>query len=391
MHPSERLYGSTDNRLGGNTVLLCITGSIAATETVKLAREIIRHGGRVVPLMTRAAVELIGPKSIEFACGNAPVTDLTGRVEHISLLSGGKSVVVVAPATADVIGKIANGIADDAVTALCLNALGSAIPVIIAPSMGATMLDNPFVRANMDRLRRQGVNVLPSVMAENEAKLPDFQSIISEAARCFSGGRLKRRSVLVVGGAGEQPLDEVRFITSRSSGATAVEIATAAYEQKANVMMLSGRMEVSAPSFIPSRRFRTLEDIETFAAGRRFDIVIVPASLPDFIPAAARGKISSDRDVTLRLKRAPKFIDDIRGRCRVLVAFKAETGGEKQLIEKARTRLKQSGADIIVANNISDVGANSTRAFIVTEDDVQKFEGTKRGLAELIIDRVCSI
>ncbi len=118
MHPSERIFGSKDRRLGGNTILLCVTGSIAATETVKLARELIRHGARVVPFMTEAACRIICPDALHFASGNEPVTSLTGAVEHISAVSGERVAVIVAPATADIIGKISHGLADDAVSAL---------------------------------------------------------------------------------------------------------------------------------------------------------------------------------------------------------------------------------------------------------------------------------
>jgi phosphopantothenoylcysteine decarboxylase/phosphopantothenate--cysteine ligase len=391
MHPSERIFGSKDRRLGGNTILLCVTGSIAATETVKLARELIRHGARVVPFMTDAALRIICADALQFACGNEPITTLTGAVEHISAVSGERVAVIVAPATADVIGKISHGLADDAVTSLCLNALGSGVPMIIAPSMGAPMMDNPFVKMNMERLRRQGVNVLPAVVAENEAKLLDANTILVEATRCFSPGLLKRRNVLVVGGAGEEPFDDVRFITSRSSGRTAVEIATCAYEQKANVMLWYGRMDVEIPSFIKSRAFRTLSDLSANISGRKFDIVIVPASLPDFVPEKRSGKIPSTSELSLRMRRAPKFVDEVRDRCRVLVAFKAELGDDGKVIETARQRMKKGGFDAIVANSLDQVAAEKTRAHIITADEVLTVSGTKRELAEALISRIAHL
>ncbi|MCL5678576.1 MAG: bifunctional phosphopantothenoylcysteine decarboxylase/phosphopantothenate--cysteine ligase CoaBC [Candidatus Thermoplasmatota archaeon] len=391
MHPSERIFGSKDRRLGGNTILLCVTGSIAATETVKLARELIRHGARVVPFMTEAACRIICPDALHFASGNEPVTSLTGAVEHISAVSGERVAVIVAPATADIIGKISQGLADDAVSALCLNALGCGVPMIVAPSMGASMMDNPFVKMNMERLRRQGINVLPAVVAENEAKLLDAGTILVEASRCFSAGLLKRRNVLVVGGAGEEPFDDVRFITSRSSGRTAVEIATCAYEQKANVMLWYGRMDAEIPSFVGSRPFRRLSDLSANVSGRKFDIVIVPASLPDFVPEKRGGKISSESELSLRLKRAPKFVDEVRDRCRVLVAFKAEIGDDAHVIESARKRMRKGKFDIIVANSLDDVSAENTRAHIIDADGVQTVTGTKRELAEALIAKIARI
>lgn len=392
MHPAARLFGNKDMRLGGNRILLCVSGSIAATETVKLARELIRHGGEVVPLMTEAAARIISSEALRFACGVEPVTALTGDVEHISLFTDKKlNAVVVAPATADVISKIAHAIADDAVTTLCLNALGMNVPLIVAPSMGAAMMNNPFLKKNMESLRRQGVNVLPSIMAENEAKLLDSDFIVEETARCFSAGTLRRRSVLVVGGAGEEQVDDVRLLTSRSTGRTAVEIATVAYEQKANVTLWCGRMDVEVPSYLKCTPFRTLSDLRALTAGRRFDIVIVPASLPDFLPEKRKGKTPSTSDMQLKLRRAPKFIDEIRGKCRVLVAFKAEIGNESAVVGSARKRLERAKLDMIVANNLAHVRENSTRAHILTRKSDELFQGTKRELAEKIIGALPSL
>ena len=392
MHPSGRLYGNKDRRLGGNRVLLCISGSIAATETVKLSRDLIRHGAEVIPLMTEAAARIIDKEAVHFACGTAPITSLSGEVEHISLFADDRlNAVVVAPATADVISKISLAIADDAVTTLCLNALGMNLPVIIAPSMSATMLNNPFLIENIERLRRQGVNVLPSIIAENEAKMLDSTFIVEEAARCFSRGTLRRRNVLVVGGAGEEPLDDVRLLTSRSTGRTAVEIATAAYEQKANVTMWCGRMEVELPTFLKISRFTTLSDLRTMIAGRKFDIVIVPASLPDFIPEKRRGKISSASDIELKLRRAPKFIEEVRNRCRVLVAFKAEIGIESATAGSGKRKLKAARLDMIIANSLEHVRENTTKAYILTAKSEEVFEGTKRELAEKIVDILPSL
>ncbi len=392
MHPATRIFGSTDRRLGGNRILLCISGSIAATETVKLSRELIRHGGEVIPLMTEAATRIISSEALRFACGVEPITALTGEVEHITVFAEDRlNAVVVAPATADVISKISHAIADDAVTTLCLNALGMNIPVLVAPSMSATMMNNPFLKRNIESLRRQGVNVLPTVMAENEAKLLDSAFIVEETARCFSAGTLRRRSVLVVGGAGEEQIDDVRLLTSRSTGRTALEIATAAHEQKANVTLWCGRMDVEVPSYLKCMPFRSLSDLREMAAGRKFDIVIVPASLPDFTPVKKKGKMSSGSDRQLALRRAPKFIDEVRDRCKVLVAFKAGVGGDTAVAGEARKRLKEARLDMIVANDLSDVRESTTRAHIITRKADELFEGTKRELAVKIVEMLSSL
>lgn len=391
MHPADRIRGNRGNRFNSARIILCVTGSIAATETVKLARQLIRYGAEVVPVMTREAAEILNPAALHFASGRYPVLELTGDVEHISLLSTERCAVIVAPATANVISKIANGIADDAVTTLCLNAVGMRIPVIVAPAMGASMLTNQFLEENMRRLRRHGIELLPSIMEEEEAKLLDANFITESALRSLSKGLLARRNVLVIGGASEEAIDDVRFISSRSSGATAVEIAIAAYEQRAVVTMWCGRMEVSVPPFIKNVRFRSVREAIELASGKKFDIVIVPASLSDFIPKKRKGKIASDSDLSLELESAPKLLDALRDKCRVLVGFKAEVAGEKELLERARKRFEASRLDMIVANRLQDVSSSTTKAFIITKQGEEPYEGEKRGLAERIIELVAGL
>lgn len=393
MHPSQRLRSIADNRLNGNRVVLCISGSIAATECVKLARELIRHGAEVVPVMTEAATRLVTPDAIRFACGIQPITELTGDVEHLTVFSEPKkTVVLVAPATANVISKISVAIADDALTTVCLNALGLGVPLLISPAMGKSMLANPFLARNMERLRRQGVMVLPTFIEEGEAKMIDSTTIVEHVARLLSRGLLKGRQVLVVGGASEEAIDDVRLVSSRSSGKTALEIASVAFEEKANVHLWCGRVTAEEPYFIKCTPFESVSGLIDRLKGRKFDIVIVPASLADFIPPRTKGKISSSRGgLRLDMRPAPKFIEEIRGKCRVLVAFKAEVGEDSQVIANATKRLKETGADIIVANNISEVGPDETRAHIITKEGVETYKGGKRGLAEAIVGKIVSI
>lgn len=393
MHPSGRLRAVIDNRLNGNRVILCITGSIAAVECVKLSRELIRYGAEIIPVMTEAATRIISPEAIRFACGVQPITSLTGDVEHITIFRDDKkNMVLVAPATADVISKISLAIADDALTTVCLNALGLGLPMVISPAMGKSMLSNPFLVRNIERLRRQGVTVLPSLIEEGEAKLIDTTSIVENAARIFSDGILKGRHVLVVGGASEEPIDDVRVLSSRSSGRTAGEIATAAFEEKATVSVWCGRVTELEPTFIKCTPFDSLMDIIERSKGKKFDIVIVPASLSDFIPPKSKGKISSSvRNLRIDMRPAPKFIDEIRERCRVLVAFKAELLDEKKLIASAVRRLNEAGLDLIVANNLSDVSRDSTKAYLITRKGTETYEGSKRGLAVTIVRAISKI
>lgn len=369
-------------------MVLCVTGSIAAVETVRLARLLVRQGAEVIPVMTREAEQIISADALQFATGKAPVTRLTGLVEHISLLRREKCGVVIFPATANVLSKLSLGIADDAVTTLCLNALGMRIPLIVAPAMGAAMLSNPLLARNMERLGREGVEILPSIMEEEEAKVQKPEFVVETVIRHLSERVLARRHVLVIGGASEEQLDDVRFISSSSSGATAVEIATAAYEQGANVTMWCGRMEVEVPPFVSCKRFRSVAEILELSKGKRFDIVVVPASLSDFTVKKKKGKISSSSPPVLELESAPRILEQMRKKSRVLVGFKAEIADDAVLIQRARDRMESLSLDAIVANNLNDVTRDSTRAYIITPEGEELYQGGKRGLAQKIVEQL---
>lgn len=390
MHPSQRLKGSKDSRLEGSRIIMCVSGSIAAVESVKLARELIRHGAEVIPVMSHAALRIITSEALTFACGIEPITELTGQVEHISVFSDEKrNLVLVAPATGDVISKIATGIADDALTTVCFNALGMKVPMLMTPAMGNSMLSNPFLVRNIERLRRQGVTVLPSLLEEGEAKMIDNTVIMENVTRALSKGLLKGRNVLVIGGASEEPIDDVRLVSSRSTGRTAIEISTVAFEEKASVALWCGRVTREEPPFIRCTPFESILELMDKVKGKKFDIVVVPASLSDYLPPKSSGKIPSSKgSLKLELRPAPKLIETLRKRCKVLVGFKAEVADDKKLIDRAKSRLKESGLDMIVANNLADVKPDRTRAYIVTKRSVDLFEGSKRGLAEAIVSRL---
>ncbi|MEM3851573.1 MAG: bifunctional phosphopantothenoylcysteine decarboxylase/phosphopantothenate--cysteine ligase CoaBC [Methanomassiliicoccales archaeon] len=386
MHPADRIAGTTGQQLSGKRVLLCVTGSIAAVESIRLARLLRRHGAEVIPLMSEAATHIISPEALHFATGVETVTALTGAVEHISLLREEDCTVLVAPATANIVSKIACGLADDAVSTLCLNALGMKVPIIIAPAMGESMIRNPFLAANTQKLARQGVQILPSIVEEREAKLlsPDF--VLEAVIRTLSRGLLRRRHMLVIGGASEEAVDDVRFISSHSSGQTAVEIATVAYEQQATVEMWCGRMEIIPPPFLTVSNFRGVRELSSMIKKRKYDIVAVPASLSDFLPRKKEGKIPSSAPPVIETSRAPKIVEQLRPRSKVLIGFKAEVTDDKTLVERAEKRMREVEMDMVVANNPLHVSRERTSAFIVTAAGKEKYEGTKRGLADRIIE-----
>ena len=170
MHPSEEIYCEKSTKLRGKTVVIGITGSIAAVECFGTIRELVRHGAEVRVVMTREAQKLVTPDSLEFACGHRPVTDLTGGTEHITMMAARSAdLLLIYPATANTVSKLANGIDDTPVTSFATVALGSGIPVAIAPAMHDSMYTNPAVSANIARLKEWGVTFIGPRVSDGRA------------------------------------------------------------------------------------------------------------------------------------------------------------------------------------------------------------------------------
>ena len=205
MHPSEEIYCDKSNRLSGKTIVLGITGSIAAVECFHLIRELIRNGAKVIPVMTPAAVKLVAPDAMEFASGVKPVTEMTGQTEHIKYLGdpSDADLFLVYPATANTISKMANGIDDTPVTTMATVALGSGIPVAVAPAMHGYMLGNPAVEKNLGVLASWGVNIIGPHTDENRARVASVSEVVSWAIKLLSHDDLRKKRILVIGGRSE--------------------------------------------------------------------------------------------------------------------------------------------------------------------------------------------
>src|SRR5207247_1925394 len=185
MHPAERLRGRKSPKLHGKTIVLGVTGSIAAVETVKLAHELIRHGADVHAVLTRSALEIVHPNALEYATGHAVVTAITGSLEYLEMCGrdGKADLLLIAPCTANTMGKIAQGIDDTTVTTYATNALGSGIPILLAPAAHESMIDNPAVAANVRRLRELGIEFVDPRRDEDKAKMADVDTIVARAPR----------------------------------------------------------------------------------------------------------------------------------------------------------------------------------------------------------------
>jgi len=392
MHPSEEIYCSKSNSLSGMTIVLGITGSIAAVDSFHLIRELIRHGAKVVPVMTEEAAKLAAPDAIEFAAGVKPIINIGGQCEHISLMGDtqGADLFLIYPCTADTISKMACGIADTSVTTMACVALGKKIPVAIAPAMHGCMFDNPAVSRNLETLSSWGVNIIGPHIADGRARVASVREVAAWSIRLLSRDDLVGKKILVIGGRSEEALDSMRLVTNRSTGLMAVTLARVAFERGADVDLWMGACNVELPDYVNVSRYESVKELIGMLDGIHHDVVIVPAALADFAPAVkAEGKIPSDKGFEMEMKPVPKVLPLIREKCDKVIGYKAESGlSETDLVARARKRLESYGLMAVVANDVDSAGKTSASMLLVTSDSVQDISGSKPAISNSILNFV---
>ena len=392
MHPARELKCTQSDKLEGRKIVLGVTGSIAAVDSVRLCRELIRHGADVHVVMSGDARKIIHPNSLEFASGNPVVTEIDGKVQHVALCGSVRDkadLLLIAPATANTISKIACGIDDTPVTTFATTALGAGIPTVLVPAMHGSMMKHRIVLDNIDRLREAGMIILEPRSEEGKAKMPLIDDIVAVAISRAGRGDMRSRRVLVIAGATEEPLDDIRIIANRSSGETGAELARAAFERGAEVELWMGRCSVEIPRFVRTRRFIGSMDLEEMVDSmNRADIVLFPAAVSDYRPDPVEGKMpSSEASLTLTLKRTPKIIDKVDGE--TVVGFKAQSRvTDDELVAEAVALIKRAGCAFVVANSVEDVQTGSTRVLMVDADGrSEEASGSKTTVADRILDR----
>jgi phosphopantothenoylcysteine decarboxylase/phosphopantothenate--cysteine ligase len=400
MHPAGDIRGAKGNALANRKIVMCITGSIAAVECVKLARELVRHGADVHAVMTEWACDIIGPSAMEFATGNPVVTKLTGMVEHVTFcgdVEDRADLVLVAPATANTIGKMVHAIDDTPVTTYLTTAIGTGIPVMVVPAMHNTMYSHSVVRENLEKAGTMGIDIIQPILEERKAKMAGIDEIVENVIRRLSTGFLKGKKVLVVEGATREPIDDIRYLSNRATGRTGNMLARVAFRRGADVMILAGENVNDLPDHIESGRFSDTDDllmrIESISKnGSSPDICYFVAGISDYKPQRKKGKIASGKgDMTLKLNPTPKVIRKFRdlNPDTFLVGFKAESVSEdRELIMRAFERMKEVGMDLVVANDLSDVTESSNTVLTITPTkEVFKASGKKEHLARFIMDK----
>jgi phosphopantothenoylcysteine decarboxylase/phosphopantothenate--cysteine ligase len=385
--------------LSGVNVALGVTGSIAAVRVVELAHELRRRGGSVRGVMTDGATGIVHPWAVEFATGNEVVTEITGGVEHVELCGreGWADVLLIAPATANTVGKIAAAIDDTPVTTCATTALGADVPVVIAPAMHEPMYDHPGVLEAIERVEEWGVSFVDPRIEEGKAKIAENDAIALETARAVDPSPLAGERVVVTAGGTAEPIDPVRILSSRASGRTGRAVARACYARGADVTLIHALGNVESAPYADLRRVETAAEMReaVMDAAADADALISVAAIGDYTVEAAPEKIRSRReDLTLELEPTPKVIDAVREAHPDLpiVGFKAETGGDDEaMIGEARRIMDRAGLAFVVANDASVMGEDATRTLFVHGDGETAFEGSKDGLGLRVADELAGV
>ncbi|WP_135362673.1 bifunctional phosphopantothenoylcysteine decarboxylase/phosphopantothenate--cysteine ligase CoaBC [Halosimplex halophilum] len=381
--------------LDGVNVALGVTGSIAAVKTVELAHELRRRGADVRAVTTDAAEGIVHPWAVEFATDNPVVTEITGAVEHVELCGreGWADVLLVAPATANTVGKIAAAVDDTPVTTCATTALGADVPVVVAPAMHEPMYDHPGVLDAIDRVESWGVEFVDPRVEEGKAKIATADAIALATARAATPDPLAGRHVVVTSGATTESIDPIRTLSNRASGKTGRAVARACYVRGADVTLVHDGDEVP---------YAAVESVESAAemleatrgAVADADALVSAAAISDYTVERRDSKIRSGAEsLTLELEPTPKLVDTVRDDHPDLpiVGFKAETGGDDDaIVAQARELLERAGMAFVVGNDASVMAADRTRALVVRPDDVTEFEGEKAALGARIAEELAA-
>ncbi len=400
----------SDDPISGKKIILGVTGGIAAYKSAYIASDLVRRGADVYVVMTRHAAEFIGKATFWGITSNDVITDIfappkpqSSGVAHVSL-SEGADLMIIAPATADIIGKLANGIADDMLSTMAMVARR----IVICPAMNVRMYRSPAVAANIERLRAFGHIIVDPESGrlacgdEGVGRLADPDKIVRVAEELLAStvGDAKMdyagKRVLVSAGPTREPIDPIRFLSNRSSGKMGYAIAAEAVARGAKVTLVSGPTELDAPAGVEIVRVETVREMYDVITSRaRQADVFVSASAPaDFRPAEMRGnKIKKTEHFTLDLDKTEDILADVgasKGRT-VLVGFAAETN---DLERYAQGKLETKNLDLIAANNVgagSDVfGSDANQVMLISRngEKIALPRMPKRDVAKAILDYV---
>ncbi len=396
--------------VAGRTIALAVTGSVAAYKAVLVARLLVNAGARVLPMMTASATRFVGPITLSAICSEAVATDMwdprvSGEL-HVSLAARA-DVLAIVPATADVLARLAQGRADDLVTATALCARG---PVLAAPAMHPRMWEHPATQRNVAELSRLGrvrlVGPVVGPVASGEAgvgRMEEPPAIVRAIEEALGARDLVGKRIVVSAGPTHEPLDPVRYLANRSTGKMGFAIAASAARRGAEVMLVAGPVALPTPAGVVRHDVSSAEemggtlDALLGADLSGADAVVMAAAVADFRPSAcAERKIKKDEGAppTLVLAKNRDLVASLAARRTtgrpLLVAFALETGSDEEILAYAKKKLAAKRVDLVVANAAHEsLGKDDNRVALVDEDGVEPFvSASKERLADLILDRV---
>ena len=393
--------------LKDKTILLGVTGGIAAYKSASLASRLVKAGAEVRVIMTEHATNFINPITFETLTGHKCITDTFDRnfefqVEHVSLAKKA-DVIMVAPATANVIAKLAHGLADDMLTTTIL---ASHAPKLIAPAMNTGMYENPVTQDNLALLKKYGMKVIEPAAGhlacgdEGKGKMPEPEILYEHILRsCACKQDMKGLKVLVTAGPTQEAVDPVRFLTNHSSGRMGYSIAKACMLRGADVTLVTGRTALTPPLFVDVVPVVSAKDMYDAVISRsnEMDIIIKAAAVADYRPVhVAEEKVKkSDSSFSLELERTDdilKYLGEHKKPGQFLCGFSMET---ENMLENSRKKLEKKHLDMIAANNLKVPGAGfettTNIITIITPDSVKELElMSKDDAAFRLLDEILS-
>lgn len=394
--------------LQGKCIILGVTGGIAAYKAAELLRLLVKARAEVHVVMTRSAQEFIAPLTFQTLSGNPVHTELFNLLQeqeigHISLADRA-DLVLVAPATANFIGKVANGIADDLLTTTIM---ATRAKVLFAPAMNSNMWENPVYRENHAKLEGLGYHFIEPVYGDlacgwqGQGKLPEPAAIFNSARVLLGSNDLAGKTVLVTAGPTREEIDPVRFLSNYSSGKMGYAVARAAHNRGARVILVSGPVNLHEPKGVETIQVVSAQEMYQVVmeqAGQA-DLIIKAAAVADYRPVV-RGdqkvKKGDSETMTVELQRNPDILAELGQQkgSRILIGFAAET---QELLKYAREKLESKNLDMIVANDVTQEGAgfdgdtNIVR-FLTADGNVEELpQMTKQEVAEILLDRAVAL
>jgi phosphopantothenoylcysteine decarboxylase/phosphopantothenate--cysteine ligase len=368
--------------LAGKQIVIAVTGSIAAVEVVKLIHSLRRCGAVVQPVMSHAASGIIQPDALTYASGRETITRLSGWVEHISYCGEGGSadLLLIAPCTANTLSKIACGIDDTPVTTFATTALGSQKPVIVVPAMHQSMYRHPAVIENIAKLKTWGVEIVDPRIEEGKAKIAGSEEIILRCERTILGTALSGKKVIITSGPCQEPVDDIRILTTRSSGQMGRALALQAFRLGADVTVIHRDTFPCVNNVFVETADEMRCAVHRCFSERGADIYISAAAISDFAPKRLKGKIPSGKPVNFFLKPLPKLLTEvILNYHSLIIAFKLGRAPEKL----AKKMLNQ-GVEMVLMNSPESMGSARGEYLLLTRNGKLPLEGTKEEIANAI-------